>query len=298
MSRLARFVVVMFPPGTHLTYGLLWTVSFEGMAVLLAGSGAWSPSLATLVRVVTVVLALLFMRMLDEQKDFDYDVLHNPDRPLVIGAITARELRAAMAVIAVVLLALNAVVSPLSAGAVLVVLAYGLVLWAAETVFPLVREDILLNLVAALPIQALLNTYLCLSLSGTGAIRLNGDLAWMLVLYACVFVHFELARKTRQGEQSERLYPQVLGVHGSGAWTLLLALVAIGLDLALVVPRLRDGGALLEALLPCLAAVFPLAGAWGYWGKRPGRLNWPKGTAVGFVVVLCTSLIAQAATVG
>jgi 4-hydroxybenzoate polyprenyltransferase len=298
LDRLARFVLVMFPPGLHLAYGLLWTVSFEAMVVLLAGSGAWSPSLTTLVRVVTVVLGMLFMRMLDEQKDYEYDVVHHPDRPLVTGAITARELRTAMVVIAVVLLAFNAVVSPLSAVAVLVVLAYGLALWGGETVFPVLRENILLNLAAALPIQALLNVYLCLSLYGTGVIRLRGVLLWVLVLYACVFVHFEFARKTRRGDPSERLYPQVLGVQGSAVWTLGLALVAVGLDLVLVVPKLSGGGALAVALLPCLAAVLPLLGAWRYWGRHSGRLNWPRGTAVGFVVLLCTSLIAQAVAGG
>jgi 4-hydroxybenzoate polyprenyltransferase len=299
LRRLGQFVLVMFPPGLHLAYGLLWTVSFESLAVLLAGSPPWSPSPATLVRVVTVVLGLLFMRMLDEQKDYEYDVVHNPDRPLVTGAITARELRAAMAVIAVALLAINAAVAPLSAVAVLATLAYGLALWAAETVFRALREDILLNLVAALPLQALLNVYLCLSLSGTGLIRLRGVLFWELVLFACVFLHLELARKTRRGDPSEHLYPQVLGVRGSAMWTLGLALAAVGLDLALVVPRLTGGALAVTALaLPGLAAVLPLLGAWRYWGRHPGRLNWPRGTAVGFVVLLCTSLVAQAVTVG
>ena len=151
------------------------------------------------------------------------------------------------------------------------------------------REDILLNLAAALPIQALINVYLCASLYGTGAIRPGVVLIGLLVLYACVFVHLEFARKTRQGEVDERLYSQVLGVHGSAAWTLTLALVAVGLDLALVLPRLSVP----VALLPAVAAVFPLVGAWRYWG--PGRRNWPKGAAVGFVVVLCAGLTAQAA---
>jgi hypothetical protein len=194
-----------------------------------------------------------------------------------------------MAAIAAVLLALNAFVSPISAVAVAVVLSYGLALWAAETAFPAVRENILLNLAAALPIQALINLYLCVSLYGVGALAPNVVLIGLLVLYACVFVHLEFARKTRQGGADERLYSQVLGVHGSAAWTLGLALVAVGLDLALVLPRVPVA----VALLPALATVFPLVGAWRYWG--PGRRNWPRGTAVGFVVVLCAGLTVQAA---
>lgn len=297
LSRLARFVQVMFPLGLHLTYGLLWTVSFEAMAVLLHGSESWSPSWGTLARFVTVVLTLLFMRMLDEQKDYEYDLVHNPDRPLVTGAITARELQSAMAVIAVLLLALNAAVSPVSALGLLAVLAYGLALWAMENRFPPIRENILLNLAAALPIQALINLYLCLSLWGTGTITLSGGLIWLLVLYACVFIHLEFARKTHQGETSERLYSQVIGVHGSALWTLGLALAAVALNLVLVLPRLGEGP-LPVALLPCLAAILPLLGAWAYWGPRPGRLNWPKGTAVGFVVLLCATMITQSAVLG
>ena len=97
LSRLARFVQVMAPPQAVLPYGVLWVLALEGSLVLLdEGSQPWRPDAGTVLRCLTLVLVLIFMRMLDEQKDLEYDRVHHPDRPLVTGAIDAAELRAAM----------------------------------------------------------------------------------------------------------------------------------------------------------------------------------------------------------
>jgi 4-hydroxybenzoate polyprenyltransferase len=92
--------MVMFRPQIYVTCGVLWAVAVEGSTVVLSGD-AWRPTAATAARVTSVVLTLLFLRMVDEQKDLGYDRQHHPDRPLVTGAINVVELRAGMTLIAI-----------------------------------------------------------------------------------------------------------------------------------------------------------------------------------------------------
>ncbi|TQK79119.1 hypothetical protein FB563_8338, partial [Streptomyces puniciscabiei] len=151
-ARLGRFVLRRFAPQLYAAYGLLWVFALEGSAVAATGT-PWRPSGATWVRVLSVVLALLFLRMLDEQKDLAHDRVHHPDRPLVTGAITGAELRAAMAAIAVAVTGLNAVLSATAALLILVALGYGTFLAALERRSPAVRDRHLLNLAVTYPVQ-------------------------------------------------------------------------------------------------------------------------------------------------
>ncbi|MFD0654547.1 hypothetical protein ACFQ2Y_44795 [Streptomyces malaysiensis subsp. malaysiensis] len=164
-ARLGRFVLRMFRPQIYVTYGVLWTLALEGSAEALSGSAAhWTPSWSTVARAVSVVLALLFARMVDEQKDLEYDRTHNPDRPLVTGAITAAELRGAMAFSTVVVVVLNTFVSAFSVLLILLALGYTLFLVALERRFPRFGERLIANLLVSYPVQLLLSGYLYVSL--------------------------------------------------------------------------------------------------------------------------------------
>ncbi|MER6029946.1 hypothetical protein [Streptomyces sp. NPDC001851] len=286
LARLGRFVLHRFQPHRYVTYGLLWVLALEGTAVVATGT-SWRPSGATWVRVTGVVLALLFLRMLDEQKDLGHDRVHHPDRPLVTGAITAAELRGAMTAITVAATALNAVLSVTAALLLLAALGYGLLLAALERLSPAVRDRPLLNLSVAYPVQVLLGAYVYGSLAAAGTVTADWRGAALLALSACVFLHVEFARKTAwEAPPGARLYAADLGPRRSAAVTAGLAAGAVGCQILLCAP---DGPL---GLLPCLAAVLPA------WGTRrflsAGRGGWPMPTATGFVVVTYLGLVARA----
>ncbi|WP_158716871.1 UbiA family prenyltransferase [Streptomyces rimosus] len=280
-ARLGRFVLRMFRPQIYVTYGVLWTVTLEGTAGEITKTAApWTPTWATAVRAVSVVLALLFVRMADEQKDLDYDRRHNPDRPLVTGAITVAELRGAMVLITVLVVALNALVSALSVLLILLGLAYTLFLAALERRFPRLGENLVAGLLVSYPVQLLLSVYLYVSLLTGGDIDADWRAVPLLAMFACAFLQFEFARKTewRQDPQA-RLYSQVFGPRGSAAISLALALGAVVLGLALLG---RAG------LLPAAALVFPALGAWRFLlRKRPSGLMLPAMGFVLFFNLLC-----------
>ncbi|MDC0773110.1 hypothetical protein [Streptomyces sp. HD] len=285
-ARLGRFVLRMFRPHIYATYGLLWVLALEGSAVALTGT-AWRPSAATWVRVVSVVLALLFLRMLDEQKDLEYDRVHHPDRPLVTGAITVAELRGAMAALTVLVAGLNAALSVTAVLLILAALGYGLFLAALERLSPAVRDRQLLNLAVTYPVQVLLGVYVYGSLTAAGTVTADWRGALLLALCACVFLHFEFARKTAwEAASGARLYSADLGPRRSAAVTAGLAAGAVGCQVVLFAPTGPPG------LLPCLAVALPLWGTRRFLTRRHG--GWPLITAMGFVVVTYLALVVRA----
>lgn len=285
-ARLGRFVLRMFRPHVYATYGLLWVLALEGSAVALSGT-AWRPSGATWVRVTSVVLALLFLRMLDEQKDLDYDRVHNPDRPLVTGAITTGELRGAMAAITVVVAGLNAALSATAVLLILLALGYGLMLFGLERRSAAVRDGLLLNLAVTYPVQLLLGVYLYLSLAASGTISADWRAVPLLLLCACVFLHFEFARKTAwQSDPGARLYSSVLGPVGSAAVALGLVAGAVICDIVLFRPDTPTG------LLPCLMAALPAVAGRRFLSARSG--SWPLLPAMGYILGTYLLLVVQA----
>ncbi|MEU7061718.1 UbiA family prenyltransferase [Streptomyces sp. NPDC046197] len=285
-ARLGRFVLCRFRPHLYATYGLLWVLALESSAVALTGT-AWRPTGATWVRVVSVVLALLFLRMLDEQKDFEYDRVHHPDRPLVTGAITVAELRRGMAVLTVVTVALNAVLSLTAVLLILSALGYGLLLAALEGLSRTVRDRQLIGLAVACPVQLLLGVYVYGSLAAAGTVSVDWHGAVLLALCACVFLHFEFARKTAwETPPGARLYSADLGPRRSAAVTAGLAAGAVGCQIALFSPARPAGW------LPCLMAALPAWGLARFLVTRRG--GWPLSTATGFVVGTYLALVVRA----
>nr|WBO81696.1 hypothetical protein SBE_005568 [Streptomyces sp. SBE_14.2] len=285
-ARLGRFVLRMFRPHVYGTYGLLWVLALEGSAVAATGT-AWRPSDATWLRVVSVVLALLFLRMLDEQKDLDYDRVHHPDRPLVTGAITTAELRGAMAAITALLVGLNAALSATAALLILAALGYGVLLAVLERISPAVRDRHLLNLAVTYPVQVILGCYVYGSLVADGTVGADWRGPVLLALCAGVFLHFEFARKTAwEAADGERLYSTDLGPRRSAAVTAGCAAVAVACELALLAPS----GPLV--LLPCAAVLLPV------WGTRrflaAGRGTWPVLFAMLFIVATYLGLVVRA----
>ncbi|MFE3188347.1 hypothetical protein ACFXHA_05020 [Nocardia sp. NPDC059240] len=293
VGRIARFTRVMYKPH-YLLYGILWVFALEGTAALLTAPGhGWHPTGATAARIGVVAIVLLYLRMVDEQKDLEYDRVHNPDRPLVTGAVSALELRGAMAVIAVVAIAGSLALSVRSALAIAAVLAYGLILWGLEQLSATVRTNILLNLLVTYPVQLLVTLYVVLSAIDTGEAAAHGRVAWTAVVFAGAFLQFEFARKTsRLTRPGEMYYSNALGYTGSALAVLLLALAAALCETALAEPWTRHGAAAVIGWIPLALTLIPAVGTVRF--LRSSDEDYPILPAVLFILTLYLSLIAQA----
>ncbi|MFK4145260.1 hypothetical protein [Streptomyces sp. NPDC004065] len=286
-ARRGRVVLRLLRPHVHITYALLWVLALEGSAASPAGT-AWRPAAATWVRVASVVLALLFLRLLDEQKDLDYDRVHHPGRPLVTGEVTATGLRLGMAAAAAVATGLNTALSPAAVLLILAVLGYALLLAALERASAAVRDRQLLDLAVTYPVQLLLGGYVYGSAAAAGTVSADWRGAVLLALSACVLLHFEFARKTAwEAPAGERLYSTVLGPRRSAAVAALLAAGAVACQLVLFLPA--DGPA---ALLLGLTALLPAWGLRQFLRARRGR--WPLPAAMGYVAATHLALTVRA----
>ncbi|MEV0250956.1 hypothetical protein AB0H76_30475 [Nocardia sp. NPDC050712] len=291
VARLAHFTKVMYKPH-YLLYAIIWVLALEGTAAAIAPPETpWRPGGATVVRIAVVALTLLYLRMLDEQKDLDYDRVHHPDRPLVTGAVSAAELRWAMAVIAAITIGLSSSLAPRSALLIAAVLAYGLALWGLEQLSESLRTGILLNLAITYPIQLLVIAYVLVSGVDTGDIQSGWRATVVALVSTGVFLSFEVVRKTtREDRPGELLYSHALGPAGSAVTALLLAVGAVAAYLLLIRPYLA-APAVLEWIPLALLAIPAVA-----TGKflRAGPSEHPVVPAVAFTLLLYLTLIALA----
>jgi hypothetical protein len=292
IARLGRFTIAVFPPQVYVTYGVLWALALEGSAAVLA-RGSWRPSGATAVRAVSVVLALLYLRIADEQKDLEYDRVHHPQRPLVRGEVSHRELRVAMAAIALLLTMLNVWLAPVALTVLLADLVYAVALMAAEDRSKRLRDNLLLNLFITYPVQLALSFYVYVSAATQSGAWAGWRAIPLVAIFVCVFLHFEFARKTAWTIPSgARLYSGVLGARRSAHLAAGFAIAAVLLTLALFRPWQVRGLTVLTALLPYAALAFPAAGLRSFLRRR--RRAWPLPAAMAFVVASYLALTIQA----
>ncbi|QTI71698.1 hypothetical protein [Gordonia polyisoprenivorans] len=289
--RIARFTAVMFKP-QYLLFGVLWVLAAEGTAARLS-EVRWDLGPATVVRVVVVVLVLLFLRMVDEQKDLDYDRVYHPGRPLVTGAVTAADLRVAMLVLGVVVVVLSGMASAGSAIAIAAVLAYGLGLWAAETLWPALRRSVLGNLAVTYPVQLVLAAYVIGSAVDTGQVGATWSTAWVAVLMAGSFLQFEFARKiSRRPRPGEMYYSNPLGA--AGAVGVSMGFVALTTVAVLVIWTPWRFG-VVSALFGWTAVVLAVVpvGATAVW-LRSRHEDYPPTPAAVYVLSVYLAVIGAA----
>ncbi len=274
-------------------YLALWVVAVECMIVVVGdASGPWRPSWDTALKILALNAAGAFLRMVDDQKDLEYDTVYNPDRPLVQGRISTRELRIAMGPAAAVALLLAATVSVWTAALVALILGYSLVLWWLESRVPVVRDNPIVNLAAACPAQFLATGFAMTGRPGTGAASWL-QVAAVLLVFTTAFLHVELARKTtRVSEAGDlRSYSRVIGPTASGLTVLVLGLSAVLVELLLTTPWSWAGHWWPIAWLPLAAAVLPCMSAWIFFGRRVD--SHPRGLPTVFVIVFYLSIVGQ-----
>ncbi|EDY47706.1 conserved hypothetical protein, partial [Streptomyces clavuligerus] len=269
VPRLSAFFAERAPARVYVTYAVLWVLALQGTLAVLNPAAGWRLGAPLLAEIVSVYLALLFIRVVDEQKDLEYDRRYNPDRPLPRGAIDVAELRAVMALIVVAQLALNAWFSWPLALLMAVDLAYICFLVRLERWSAVVRERIFVNLLVSYPVQALLSVHVWLAFreaTGTGPAT---DALLAAVLCACTFMHYEFARKTGARKvPGATLYSNAVGLRASVALTVGCAVAALGIALAVIRPWELNGAAALAGWLPLTAFGFIWGGAERFTGRQ------------------------------
>jgi hypothetical protein len=288
-ARLYRFAVRANPPALYLPLTLLWATGLTGLLVVSAGPAhQWPRDAGVLLTAVTLFLAMLLLRALDDLRDLDYDRAHAPQRALPSGLVTVRDLVVLVSAGTVAVLALNA-----GRGAGLLVLAalacYTAVLIAVNVGlrWP-ASENLLLHLALNLPIQVLLSLYVYVSFLRANHLPLAATGLYATAAVVLAFLHLEFARKaTRAPGPTERTYVHHLGLAGTLAAAAAAAVLSAALALAAARPWTAGSPAYGWGWLALAPLVVPVLGGWRFWRRRLPR--WPARAALGFP--LCTFLV-------
>lgn len=272
-------------------YLALWVVAAESMtAMVTTSAGTWRPTWDTAFKTLALLAAGAFLRMVDDQKDLDYDGLHNPDRPLPQGRITHTELRTAMGPTAALALALAAVVSLPAAAALAAALGYGLALWWVESRGSWVRDNPIVNLALVCPAQFLVTAFI-MSQPSLGHASW-GRLLAVPVVFTSAILHVEIATKTRRGgTRDPHSYSQLIGAPASAKAAWAFGMLAVAVELTMTAPWRCAEHDWLVAWMPLAAAILPCASAWTF--LVGGADRHPRSWPTIFVVVFYLSVIAQ-----
>lgn len=299
VARIARFTVARYE-SHHLVYAVLFVAAVEATAAVVSHpDAAWRPSWATALRTLIVAVLLLYLRMVDEIKDLDYDRVHNPERPLVTGAVGVGELWVAIAAVAVVSVLAAAALSWWSAVLVVGVAGYGVTLWGLENASARIRTGLLLNLVVTYPVQLWIIAFVVRSAMDTGQVAGGWRPALIAVIFAGAFLHFEFARKTAADHRpGQCCYSNALGADTSVVAIVGFAAAPVGADLLLVHPWDRELPWAALPWTPLALLAIPAAAAWSFRfaASAPAPREHPVVPAVVFVLLMYAVLIAQALT--
>jgi 4-hydroxybenzoate polyprenyltransferase len=298
-ARLYHFAVKANPPAIYLPLTLLWAAGLTGLLVVSAAPAhQWPHDAGVLVTAVTLFLAMLLLRALDDLRDLDYDRVHAPERALPSGAVSVRDLVILASVGAGALLALNA-----GRGAALLVLAVllgytaGLITVNVRLHWP-ASENLLLHLALNLPIQVLLSLYVYVAFLQANHLPLATAGLCATAAVVLAFVHLEFARKaTRAPARAERTYVRHLGLGGTLAVASAAAVLAVGLASAAVRPWSVSSPAHGWGWLALVPLAVPVVAGWRFWRHRLPR--WPAHGALGFplcafLAFLAIGLLGQA----
>lgn len=300
LQALTRFMQIIFEPKQHLLFAALWFLSLQGTFIATLGREEyWRFSWATLFGALTMFLVLFFLRAIDELKDFEYDKVNNPDRPLPSGVVSPRDIAIFCALSAAIVFLLNLPLHGIILAFLLVDMSYGVLLILLEKKIPAMQRSMILNLAITYPVSIALSFYTLLHSLLTQNIAFDSAKLLVILSYVLAFLHFEIMRKTvwpHLALSNERFYSQELG--GSRAPILGFSSAALALIVLLsqTRPWAISGMGAYTGWLPCLAIIFAGWGLHRYFKNREKRLN-PRPPALLFLITFYLANLIHALTV-
>jgi hypothetical protein len=253
LTRWGAFILRTHPPARYLLLTTLWCASL--LALLTHSEQSLRILPTDVLAVLSFYLILMYLRAVDEIKDLEYDRIHKPDRPLVRGDLSVRDVALLAATIATGVAICNWALQVKYGVFVVVNMAYGVFLLWLERTSRTFRESPLLNLVYTFPVSAALNVYVWQHLLETHRAVFDVGVPLAIAAHMAAFLHFEFGRKlkwphlVRDGDNG---YAQVLGMRGAIAACVALGIIACGLAMSV---HLRAGAAPWLASTMCLALV-------------------------------------------
>lgn len=234
--RFASYLAERFPPGPMLVVTGLGTLGAELLTAAALGRPA-RLDLGLGLLLGAYFLLLLLLRVLDEFKDWDRDVIAYPERALSRGVVSREEMRRAGWGVACLGLGSAVALGPVSTAGYLALLGFALLMAREFFLGALLKRDVFLYAALHQPINPLISAWLlatCAARAGAGPRALLGAPAvlYVLAVFALGF-GFEVARKLWTPEEErpdlvDSYSAHPIGPRGAGLVSLALLLCGAG----------------------------------------------------------------------
>jgi hypothetical protein len=299
VGRLNAFMEIIYEPKLHFAFAVFWFLSLQGHIVLQAGEGLpWTFSLASLIGVVTLFLVMFFLRAVDEVKDLEYDKKYNPERPLVMGAVTMTDIRRYWLLAFLVIPAINIGLDHWLALFIVADMLYGLLLLKLEQWISLMGRSMVFNLLLTYPVSIALSVYTLLLTDWILGVKVQSISLVIIGIYILAFLNFEIVRKnlwSSMAEEGEKFYSHDLGPIKAAILALSCAVTAITLIICLNAPWQASGAPSVTGWLPLIALYPAFKSFTTFYKERDTRYN-PRKLAVMFIALFYLANLIHALT--
>lgn len=259
------FLKGSFPAKTYAIFAVLWYLALETSYFLVNGM-QWNFSIKTVLGILVLFTILFFVRAADEIKDYEYDKINNPDRPLITGEVKRLDLWIYILLAFIIVGALTAGSSLIAMAAFMLDMMYGLFLMWIEKVSVKIKDGIFANLLITYPINVGLSLCFGIWVYECYGIPWNYNGIFVILIFATGFLFFEFIRKTSwKKQETKNLYSNLIGGKKSLTAAVIFGLLGIAFSIGLI--WFVDEGqpwTYLLYLLPA-AAIIPVLKAVGYF---------------------------------
>ncbi len=230
----AQYLAERFPVGAYLV--LIGAMVLGASAAASASTGLPVPvSWPQLIATITILLGFFHLRVFDEHKDYERDLIAHPDRVLSRGLITLADLRKYAAAAIVLELGLNAAFGLETLAWVVAFILFSVGMFVEFGVGEWLNKHLVVYALSHNPIAGLMMCYTFALVLGHTAFP--EPVVWYLLVATFTCLGFEIGRKMRapaDEKDGQDTYTQALGVPRATALLIGFELVAVAVTLPLL----------------------------------------------------------------
>lgn len=197
IKRIYIYLSEMFPP-LHFVGTYLFTIIIAAAVCSIQGSPDFIKNPYVHMAAFSVVLMSLMVRIMDEFKDYEDDLINFPDRPLPSGRVKKRDLKVLQTIVISTILLLSVYRVDVII-ATLCVLAYGLLMYKWFFIEEKMRKSLPLAFLSHNPVILVKFGFICTVLNSQGYVE-NMTSTLIGLPLMLTMTNWELSRKLRSPE--------------------------------------------------------------------------------------------------
>lgn len=206
--------------------GLILALAFF-MALAKSNALSLVPSTELITSAISLCFFMILIRIMDEYKDYEDDLINYPDRPLPSGRVLFKDLKALSVVVIAAIVALNFYSQPIAIAAA-VVFGFSVLMLKWFFMEEAISSSLPLALISHHPIVYLYLIYLFVAFSVSNP-STSLESLYLIIPFSTGFTNWEISRKIRapKDEDTYTTYSQILGLKGALALAVVLQLIIV-----------------------------------------------------------------------